>query len=888
MAPIQFLPGAKFDPSKYGKPVRTKPNPDASRSALAINPTSLLESNMIDSNSDRTQSQVQSVSQVAISSAQSTISQQPPAPENESPLTEKPRSSINIPDFDPSRYGRPTSTRQQEASLPTEHTKTLPTSSVHGPASNLHANQAQAKQTQSNSISAHASNSAYGAWTQEAMATYPTKSVLASQSVSAENVAPQSSSAQAAVRGKWAQKNDNQHGVIDSFGGANGRDRKKGNDARVAATQPSSLGKMQETPQELLKRIQASEMKQIGYRNRNKERGGPPVTTSLTDLELARRPLPPGNAPKSTPFVRPTLTEPSATEQMPASLTGAGNFPANEHPQVAHGREVRRDSSHPSNMPQRQKQLHYTTSKVSKDLTMLNWASSGTANYRVANPGFSAAVPNTQFENTMSIPNEQDFRWATKDEVKPIYRATRTDSNAWGSELASDASTESGDSVKPMHHGKLFRNKDQGEPEQNLAGWDGKLQPPPVDWNDRPRFNNNTIDFRNGFNNWAKATAELVLPTEHFSFRTIPAAKVLNLEWHPDGLDMVPRDFTIDNSTATYYGYQTDLGDALATCKPLTVEDFRVDWGKLDLSIADNVALKDETTGTLVQNWIAHQMAKTQPLNEQPIATKSPMFKEPGPEPQGSRSKLNVYLRPATKQDIQQMTDIYNYYIQHSARTAETVRIPDSEMRIRFDNAAANSLPFIVAIKKSKKGSKYYDPDNDPDATEAVERSKIHPIQNIDPTYRAKWREESVVGWACANDFTAADYVERISVELEVYVDPDSRQKGVGRCLLDKLLEACDRGHVRLGSYNFHCPPEIRHMYDAGGRRDLHKLIFCLRTWQYTRNPAPKHRKGKGKALEKMDDREDDYECWLRGWLESWDFEVQGILTGVGAKHGRL
>jgi hypothetical protein len=142
--------------------------------------------------------------------------------------------------------------------------------------------------------------------------------------------------------------------------------------------------------------------------------------------------------------------------------------------------------------------------------------------------------------------------------------------------------------------------------------------------------------------------------------------------------------------------------------------------------------------------------------------------------------------------------------------------------------------------------------------------------------------DESVIGWACAQDWTASDYVERISVELEVYVAADARRQGVGRCLMDKLMDACDRGHIQKGGYDFVCAPEKAHLYNSGGGRDLHKLYFIVRTWSTPRKAA---RFGKGTAATQPD--EEGELGWLKEWLASWNFEVEGVLKQAAAKNGR-
>ncbi|KAI9876774.1 MAG: hypothetical protein M1823_007215, partial [Watsoniomyces obsoletus] len=136
------------------------------------------------------------------------------------------------------------------------------------------------------------------------------------------------------------------------------------------------------------------------------------------------------------------------------------------------------------------------------------------------------------------------------------------------------------------------------------------------------------------------------------------------------------------------------------------------------------------------------------------------------------------------------------------------------------------------------------------------------------------------------------DYVERISAELEVYVSPEVQQQGVGNCLMDKLLDSCDRGHLKQGGYDFDCAPEKSYLYNGGGGRDLHKLYFIFRTWSQPRNTASVSNQGNVVALRgppktTMTAGENEFEEWLQTWLEKWNFNLEGKLKQAGAKSGR-
>ncbi|KIW25491.1 uncharacterized protein PV07_08657 [Cladophialophora immunda] len=64
-----------------------------------------------------------------------------------------------------------------------------------------------------------------------------------------------------------------------------------------------------------------------------------------------------------------------------------------------------------------------------------------------------------------------------------------------------------------------------------------------------------------------------------------------------------------------------------------------------------------------------------------------------------------------------------------------------------------------------------------------------------------------------------------------------SRKSGVGRCLMDALLDATDRGYLKKGRHEFRVALEVRHLYSTGGGRDLHELIFQVRSFNRPMSP---------------------------------------------------
>jgi len=187
-----------------------------------------------------------------------------------------------------------------------------------------------------------------------------------------------------------------------------------------------------------------------------------------------------------------------------------------------------------------------------------------------------------------------------------------------------------------------------------------------------------------------------------------------------------------------------------------------------------------------------------------------------------------------------------------------------------------------VAGKKNQKGAK---------EIQQLDEEELSWRLGLPVTHKKRitlTRTEMLAGFCCANDLTAPDFVEHISAEIELYVDPQYKKMGVGKCLMDKMLQICDRSHRLTTDCAFHCRQEIKHLYGPGGNREIHKLYILLRKW-HSPKPATinieRGRRYRKSAFAKT--IEDDYDKWLKNWLESLGFEVEGFLKKIGAKQGR-
>ena len=631
-----------------------------------------------------------------------------------------------------------------------------------------------------------------------------------------------------------------------------------------------------ETDDEKLARLSRQGLNAIGRRNKRRD---PDQTASPATLSFIRLPL--------TPWLEQQVD--SRVEQF--GRVGQSPLPSPLPAKSSHVASSEVSLSAPVKSQIIQNNMGSTT-PPSGSLAPTRSTLTAKAPQAAATRPKSPAEPDSYVpSHARDVTPQRNPQWATTAEIKPDD--VSVDSNAWVSRGLDD-STTSGDSMQAIHDGNARKKIDRTRPQASLVGWDGKMQPPPVDWNDRPRFDNNAPEFKNSFDQWTDAVVEFVTQTSpDLRFDEISQATVLDVSKHADGLGMVGRTHYITGKNACSYGYGADVAElARQDGKPLTRDELTcVD--KVDVHDPSNEVILEETTEIVVQRFLAHSKITIQQLpdaEEEPAEPPNAKAAESQQTTDNDNApELNIYLRPACRNDISQMTRIYNWYIDNSSKPTERDHIVDSDMRQRYDIVTGAKFPFIVAVEKTRN------PKSSKRTTRAPQNP--HSVRNTNQKYNGMIEEERVVGWACAQDFTFAEYVERISAELEIYVAPEVRRHGVGRCLLDKLIDATDRGYLKRGGYSFHCASEQMHLYETGGGRELHKLYFVLRKFSTPCKSSQPINKGvngesKGKSgahgdMKQVESREDDSVEWLRDWLQTFGFKVEGMLMEAGAKDGR-
>lgn len=711
----------------------------------------------------------------------------------------------------------------------------------------------------------------------------------------------------------------------------------------------ATLKKEGETPEQVIKRLQGVGLREAHVRMRRQAQGED-VTTGLTTLDFLRRPITPDATDNSILPVQPpppqcqiapeqgknldqsqSIRERGEPKQGATEGTGEEK---NARPIPAAWQEasasIQAEDTTSSHLATRDNSGVLINSATTKGVGVSQQALRNSSD----DPGDSARTNTTvtsQPSPTETSPPQAKItrnrsKWVTNAETKPPPH--KPDSNAAGTDVTDGSTRPMG--LLEAEYGKLIRSREPAVGESALIGWDGKLQPPPIDWEHRAQFHNNTPEYIHGFEGWLGtntvrtmqnvALSSGVPPqeqsTSEIDFGVLPAEQVQDVNNVADGIGFVPRDTVLTLDNAAHYGRRP--GSEILEVSNVSPPDFNAEV-KLDARDVETLKYKDETAQLYIDRRMTYLARQQKEAEAQRKLRETSMTEAAAvnPEPrQPKQLKTNVYLRPAVRADYPGMTRIYNWHIKNGVRPSELVEITEYDMETRHNMSTSARLPVIVAVERNRKHSRHKP------ASRRVNPN--HPIQNVDPNYNAVVKDENIVGWASATDWSACDYVETTTAELEIYVAHDFRQKGVGRCLMDALLDATDRGHMSKGGYDFHAAPEIKHLYNCGGGRDLHKIIFQVRSynrpitpeqkyklersveasrdWGYAKGefygranglyaarkalPPREEKKDFSKAA-KIDDREDEYDVWLKEWLESAGFEEEAFIKKIGTKGRR-
>lgn len=212
--------------------------------------------------------------------------------------------------------------------------------------------------------------------------------------------------------------------------------------------------------------------------------------------------------------------------------------------------------------------------------------------------------------------------------------------------------------------------------------------------------------------------------------------------------------------------------------------------------------------------------------------------------PNPHRPKINIYLRTARRNDLPQITDIYNYYV------TNTVYVPERDVRTmammedRLRTSIDENFSWIVAVLKNNAAGKAAGPCNGPAVM-------------CDP-------QETVVGFGYTDDYVDRDSAYGYTADVELYVHPSYLHRGVGKSLMDRMVFLLDPGHKSYDAVEW-CGSQPEHTV-PGGARIIKNVIIKV---PYA--SEEEHQRMK----------------WMEVWLQSFGFNKVGTLNKIGVKHAK-
>lgn len=243
------------------------------------------------------------------------------------------------------------------------------------------------------------------------------------------------------------------------------------------------------------------------------------------------------------------------------------------------------------------------------------------------------------------------------------------------------------------------------------------------------------------------------------------------------------------------------------------------------------------------------------------ICAMNPAYNTPFPdEPDPNAPTVELYIRPAHEADATGISQIYNWYVQHTIVPEDQKVVDEEAIRNKISEAKGNRTPIIVAIQGKAPEGHLRKPMSTfgRRSTQANTGAKAsHPAVT-----------EFVLGFGFVDGFSGLTGVlnqgrSRFTGQLHFYVRQQQLRQGIGRCLLDRLLTATAPSHLNKGGYVFSNPSNDQ-VYEGLGGNGPHRFHQLIVQRPIERSQDP------------------DYD-WLKMWLEkSFFFEETGRLKSVG------
>lgn len=414
--------------------------------------------------------------------------------------------------------------------------------------------------------------------------------------------------------------------------------------------------------------------------------------------------------------------------------------------------------------------------------------------------------------------------------------------------------------------------KKRAQGDAALGDWGGGFAPPPVDWDSRPGFHDDRTEER--VCKWVADTYQVLETIEQPELMEIFGDYTFNA---PDA-EQNALDSHLQGDAAPRYWVPLRIGELSAkdfwedlmtseTPEPVDAEDCNsaIPWWDLyqasswpflkhyeqpaikgvdpDETQAERLARENDTGNlSVTENKRATEKAKKEAAADRRRLLeekKKQIMKRKGDEARLNRIKPDAerfFLRAARAEDMVQVRDIYNKYIDSTVVVPETCHRTETDMERRRHNIKLDKMHFIVACERGQviKGRKK---------------------RNTEDIVLA----DKILGFAYVNDWYDLKSIYRFTLDLELFVHQEYYNKGIGSCLLDKMLGLLDPFYLERGGYD----TQGEELDGVGPSRVCKQIMIHYR---YEADKKDKLRR-------------------VAGWLEQWPaFKKVGDLEGVGYK----
>ncbi|KAG9236644.1 hypothetical protein BJ875DRAFT_455799 [Amylocarpus encephaloides] len=326
----------------------------------------------------------------------------------------------------------------------------------------------------------------------------------------------------------------------------------------------------------------------------------------------------------------------------------------------------------------------------------------------------------------------------------------------------------------------------QGVPAtQELLDWDGTMVPPPCDWeNDRTKFD--TSSFTNDYVMEWNAVVRSNGPTPR--------------------VDTSDPEFTSPTCGDVDY----DHGELLRCWNHNYITKPDKDFSD------DNEKRENQTSGSVMEMAIRRkrgQEAREKQLKEA-YRRRELEIAALEPELNAFAPKIDMYLRPATIRDKEQIARIYNHYVEATHITEDICPIDPETAAWMVYNTHEAGVPFIVAVRG-----------NPPTMQDAQGRAGSS--QNyVMPAH------ENIIGFTFAEDCSkgwngSRGGRSRTTANLQIYVDHRFTRMGVGRNMLDRMMYSLNPTTYSFENTCDWIDPNSSCIYN-GGLGTWHQLMIQL------------------------------------------------------------